>query len=52
MKKGITSLLLLMLIGCGTFPPKPKEPDKSNRIPVNKEIPAELWEGQDGTNQN
>ncbi|WP_081012129.1 lipoprotein [Pseudomonas syringae group genomosp. 3] len=42
MKKIAFALLITaMIAGCSSAP-KPKEPDESNRQPVNKTVPAEV----------
>lgn len=39
------ALLSLVISGCGSSPPPPKQPDEANRTAVNKSVPAELMEG-------
>ena len=36
------SLIVIWLNGCTLSPPGPKEPDSSERIPINTTLPSEL----------
>lgn len=35
-------LLAMFLAGCAAGPPEPKQPDLSNRVPINTAIPSEI----------
>lgn len=36
------SMLIIVLSGCGSVPPKPELPDGSHRVPVNQQSPIPL----------
>ncbi|WP_019221066.1 hypothetical protein [Bartonella senegalensis] len=40
-----TILIAGLLSACSTLPPKPKQPNNWNRVPINKTVPIEIQRG-------
>jgi hypothetical protein len=45
MKSLTVWVLCIVLAACSGTPKKPRLPDDSNRVPVNRTVPAELMSG-------